>query len=111
MTNKEKYLKDNVSVEELAMELAHHIQKRFCTSVEQDIKSFMKEQTKPTLTEDERVILRNIDTERYPKIARKDKQLGIINVYTDGLYWLPFQNLFQFIKERRRILNRRIVRR
>ena len=63
---------------------------------------------KPTLAEDERVILRNIDKAFY-KIGRAKTNKGLYLVYTcqDEHQWFTAfnDNLFQFIKERRRILN------
>ena len=118
MTNAEKYLKDNVSVEEFAQKL--HIS--MCSNPESDfsyksaIITFLKEQVQPTLTEDERVILRNIDTRRYPTIKRT--KIGEIIVISNAkcgddiiCYLYCYDHLFQFIKERRRILNRRITER
>lgn len=66
---------------------------------------FMEEQVKPTLTEDERVILKYIDN-RYTHI-QKDNGLWIVN-YADEyeselLSFEEYDHLFQFIKERRRI--------
>ena len=70
------------------------------------LENFFKEQVQPTLTEDERVILRNIDKDYITKIGKDE----IGNIY---FYWVNCKqkvpqpwlknNLFQFIKERRRI--------
>ena len=57
---------------------------------------------KPHLTEDERVVLRNM--EKGSTIGRHDNKLYVYSLEL-------FPNLFKFIKERRRILNRRIIRR
>ena len=105
MTNAEKYLKEGVE----AKEIWHNYQEflmnndkteNACTFVE-----FMEEKATPTLTEDERVILRNL------------KQFNIVGRGADFIYvslaesptyksertYLPFADLFKFIKERRRI--------
>ena len=115
MTNAEKYLKDNVSVEKFAVGLAryfriHNTDTRTYLDI---INGYLNKKAKPTLTEDERVILRNL------------KQFNVIGRGADFIYvslaesptyksertYIPFAGLFQFIKERRRILNTRIIRR
>ena len=101
MTNKDKYLKDNVSVEELAKTM---IEDNIFDFTEEDIIAFFNKNITPTLTEDERVILRNIDNYRYEKIKRVKGILVLFNVFTRENEETPFaDNLFQFIKERRRI--------
>lgn len=108
MTNADKYLKDEVSVEELAREL-----EKWYFKIERRqekpynlIADFMRTTITPTLTEDERVILRNIayDSE-YKYIYRS---LGMLylseNKTLTCVDRLPgMHHLFQFIKERRRI--------
>ena len=64
------------------------------------------EQTKPTLTEDERVILRNIKD--YTHIKRiKDGHIMLTKQTEKHIlnfdFIEPLNHLFQFIKERRRI--------
>ena len=114
MTNKDKYLKDNVSVEELARKLVDHFELDMeLTDSENSVlyyncQNFFIEQTKPTLTEDERDILKNIE-KKYKYIGRSSKEDKLIYLYVnieDG--WKPhvleeYNHLFQFIKERRRI--------
>ena len=66
---------------------------------------------KPTLTEDERVILRNIPTKYWQKICRDN--YGVLEIrgeneeidfHTDNISdFDEYNHLFQFIKERRRI--------
>lgn len=118
MTNAEKYLKDGVSVEEVANEF-----ECFCLALKenynvmtykQEMEQFLNCEIKSTLSEDERVILRNIayDSE-YKYIYRS---LGMLylseNEKLTCVDRLPgMHHLFQFIKERRRIFNTRIVRR
>lgn len=61
MKNKDKFLREGVSVEELA----EAIYKYYFDSDEKlvdSIKLFFNEPIKPTLTEDEKVILKNIET-------------------------------------------------
>lgn len=61
---------------------------------------------KPHLTEDERVILRNIPKE-YTTIEREEELKGV-RIYTEygTNTYLPYFDLFKFIKERRRIFNK-----
>ena len=115
MTNAEKYLKDGVSVEELAKEVELYIAEEYPTSFifPKSIENYFKAEAKPTLTEDERVILRNININEYNYIARNE-QGSLFLVYksqqvrglscTSYIFGQIFgTNLFQFIKERRRI--------
>ena len=122
MTNAEKYLKEGVSVEEFVKEIWGHSYNipeargdkdyKHCIMYGSEVERILNEPITPTLTEDERVILRNI--ENYIFIGRDREnalyvsdRTGIHSAYIDGL----FDSLFQFIKERRRIFNRRIIRR
>lgn len=107
MTNAEKYLKDGKATEELIATMENELPLSYI-----DVAQFWGKPCKPTLTEDERVILRNI--ENYTFIGRDREnalyvsdKTGIHSAYIDGL----FDSLFQFIKERRRIFNSRIVKR
>ena len=109
MTNKDKFLRDGVSVEEFARDIfknANISQLEYIPVIDENsLKRYLRKQNTPTLTEDERVILRNIDKE-YDKIGRQD---GEIMLRDNGDYlsaWLHFRgynHLFQFIQERRRI--------
>lgn len=98
MTNTEKYLKDNVSVEEFLQAVIEHCSKGTKYSIE----TFLNEEAKPTLTEDERVILRNIDKHFYTKIFRNEC-LFLRGKHTSDLVFTQYDHLFQFIKERGRI--------
>lgn len=93
MTNAEKYLKDGVATEELIGEMEISLSVPYY-----EVAGFWNKQIKPTLTEDERVILRNIKL----YVGRR----------MNGELFFTFENreepyikgeLFQFIKERRRI--------
>lgn len=126
MTNAEKYLKDGISDTEIWQAYVEHCQihKRVVDSTH--FFKFFEEEAitlKPTLTEDERVILRNIRNDAFGKyIGRGD---GIrentptyYNLYLRGdgetkAYAIGtiYNHLFQFIKERRRIRDSRIIRR
>lgn len=106
MTNAEKYLKDGVK-EQLIKELSIY---------GGELDEFFEEQVTPTLTEDERVILRNIKG-KYTTLYRNDsgylilqensaKEIGKCHVGFN-----EYNHLFQFIKERRRIRDRRTIER
>ena len=105
MTNAEKYLKDGVDVKRFAEELAIYMYNSKNTEM---IDNFLNETIKPILTEDEKVILRNIK-EEYSAIGRKDGTPSI-ELYIKGKgnddfkhCWCFYNQLFQFIKPRRRI--------
>lgn len=110
MTNSEKYLKDGVVAKELwkMFQVYYYKNKNKESDVEKAFRSFFEEQAQPTLTEDERVILRNIQSP-FKWIRRTSSgELQISD--TEGLertQWIIqlscFPHLFQFIKERRRI--------
>lgn len=108
MTNAEKYLKDNVDVEELIRQL-YEVQCNNYNTNMISCKNFFNSEVTPTLTEEERVILRNIQlyTEQTITICR----VGDSHLYINGGYGLidfgQYNHLFQFIKERRRIRNSR----
>jgi len=81
--------------------------RRFRNSVEEAIKDEILEvKSMKILTEDERVILKNL-SEEYTKIARTD--MNNLQIKGETLFvsaWIGFaeyNHLFQFIKERRRI--------
>lgn len=113
MTNAELYIGDEDLIDQFIDEfnkfackqdwdLEHHYLK-------ERLVEFFKQERTPTLTEDERVILRNINKD-YKYIGRK-KFLGQGYMYVSqkeiGDYFtplIPLEHLFQFIKERRRIL-------
>ena len=106
MTNAEKFLKDGVDIENFANSLCEFVGN---FELRNGIKNFLNKEAKPTLTEDERVILRNIAKHNdFEKIGR-GKIGGLyvtcrINIPTVEKWGITFfDHLFQFIKERRRI--------
>ena len=111
MTNAEKYLKEGVDIKEFSRNMFNYLVNRD-EPLKIKIENYLQEDIKPTLTEDERVILRNIP-KNHTRIRRstyKDKicgkELAPLEIVNDGgkyytLYILS--HLFQFIKERRRI--------
>ena len=117
MTNKDKYLKEGASVEELIQNLTNYINKTQKPTYEK-IKNFF-EQKAHLLTEDERVILRNIKEQ--PIYISRQKGYGLMAYdkakrasktgwsYDNGREMSSFSHLFQFIKERRRIRDKRII--
>ena len=119
MTNAEKYLKDNVNIHEIACEMVKFLDNETNASniFIDDIETYFMRKTKPTLTEDERVILRNIDKTQLELIGRTatDGELYLAYRYGTNKYEvmhetefdMAYGHLFKFIKERRRILNRR----
>lgn len=99
MTNAEKYLKDEAK-EEFIKRINEELD---YAGGQFNIEKFLNEPCKPTLTEDERAILRNID-KKYTHIGRR----AGIELYIkskDGFKhcWCFYNHLFQFIKVRRRI--------
>ena len=112
MTNAEKWLKEGVDAIDFVEEFND-----FCAMQTNNqassvrLAQFLSRAIKPTLTEDERAILRNIDTMIFKKIGR-DSNEDIYLLYSvdrgeppeTEAFWY-FNHLFQFIKERRRILN------
>ena len=83
-----------------------HKHKDYFTDIGKDLREFLMKPVTPTLTEDERVILRNID-KAYRYIHREYGNLRV-SLEDKGLESESFDmydNLFQFIKERRRIRN------
>ena len=105
MTNAEKYLKDNVNVEELWENFStyYYANKSRLSDVNKSLREFMKQETKPTLTEDERVILRNIN-KKYNRIERNEfgflilTENGCENIGEAMHTLYAFNHLFQFIK-------------
>lgn len=107
MTNGEKYLKEGVDTEEFIKEL--HIfwwlnEYDVCEGIRKFLSAEAKKK-KPTLTEDERVILRNIN-KKYNYIGRHEDSIFIdagklyvsIRAGAHGWSSLPCDHLFQFIK-------------
>ena len=100
MTNADKYLKDGVDVMQMLHDYNQTGQK--CPSVWK----WLEQSIKPTLSEDEKVILRNID-KRYKFIARFENNLRLLSTSKEHSFvWTTisgFNHLFQFIQPRRRI--------
>jgi hypothetical protein len=104
MTNAEYYLKEGTNIDELRKDINSFMS----LYGEFDTTDFFNEQRQPTLTEDERVILKNIDMNAYQKITRdetfalilfgKDEEEQIFRCDFDC-----YNHLFTFIEERRRI--------
>lgn len=111
MTNGEKYLKDGVDIKQMATEMVDYFNFPPYEGIgEGNIEEFFGKEVKPTLTEDERVILRNIKS--YDTIGRTESGYLIIRdrhtiPMEDDEYaynsMYSFNHLFKFIKERRRI--------
>lgn len=72
MTNAEKYLKDGVDIKEFSRNMFNYLVNRD-EPLKIKIENYLKEDIKPTLTEDERVILRNMDLKDFdnPIIRKK----------------------------------------
>lgn len=102
MTNAEKYLKENVNVDEFVSNFLHK-----CNCPREDLEMFLNDEVKPTLTEDEKVILRNIN-KFYTHIKRTN--IGELRIASGTLGAEIYaqidifnKDLFQFIQPRRRI--------
>ena len=95
MTNGEKYLKDGVDRVTFmqAFRSWYFNIERMAEPVDMTIEDFLRAKIKPTLTEDEKVILREADKE-YRRIRRNESGDLYIGVDYFGMY----NHLFQFIK-------------
>ena len=106
MTNAEKYIGDEDMIDEFIDEFAEFATKQDWVleyhCLKERLVEFFKKEVTPTLTEDERVILRNIDKSFYTIIFRQEC-LFITGKHTSPLVFTQYDHLFQFIKERRRI--------
>ena len=109
MTHGDIYLKDGVDRVTFmqAFRSWYFNIERMAEPVDMTIEDFLRAKVKPTLTEDEKVILRNIDKE-YSAIGRRDGtpsiELYIKNENDDFKHcWCFYNDLFQFIQPRRRI--------
>lgn len=105
MTNKDKYLKDGVDVEELCAGIINEIADEYMGDEEIGVARLIdffdsEYKYKPTLTEDEKVILSNALESGADAIFRND---GGIYFHTKPGTKGIFGNIFQFIKPRRRI--------
>ena len=116
MTNREKYLKDGISVEEFVSEFEEYYDTKAENYIGTKIdflKAFLLESVKPTLTEDEKVILSYINTDIYAKIGRyKNGEIIFRNVHDSYIVLTPYfklENMFQFIQPRRRIRYKGVV--
>ncbi|MBO7695793.1 MAG: hypothetical protein J6T10_24445 [Methanobrevibacter sp.] len=104
MINAEKYLKDSVAITEfvIAFRKWYYGEERIIRTADKDIENFLREKVQFTLTEDERVILRNMPKD-YETIGKCVN--GVLYVTTDRKIYLDkafggfFNHLFQFIKE------------
>lgn len=107
MTNAEKYLRDGVDIEKFAEELIYYID-NICSEPQDiypiHIKNFFKKQVKPTLSEDEKVILKNVSIDfRYIRreqngalyFCLEENKGCVSNIFANGL--------FDCIQPRRRI--------
>lgn len=111
MTNAEKYLKEEINVDELIEEIVDYIDKKYKEEYEwfhsvplfRYLNDFfnidLNKTIKPELTEDEKVILRNIPKE-YTTI-RRNKWYEIEFVRDNEMYRqsMLLSHLFKFIKE------------
>ena len=128
MTNAEYFLKDKNLQTKLCNEIGRLVDntpKGYSCELSTFIKldKFFDKEITPTLTEDERVILRNINKINYQFIGRRnepaerlylayiDKGEKKIEEEMTFTYAFNQDHLFQFIKERRRIQDKRIIRR
>lgn len=109
MTNAEKYLK--VSINDFFSAI---IESQIDISGLYSLEKWLIDEAKPVLTEDERVILRNLPKEyKYIHRVKNKRWLELSSDENDNGHLAPFayDHLFQFIKERRRIRNSRIAER
>lgn len=97
-------MKDIIPME-LYKDFEKYLSRNLLSNNWESFERFMLEETKPTLTEDERVILRNIN-KNFRYISRDDSDLfiSIKRHNEEEEFFYAFNHLFQFIKERRRIL-------
>lgn len=97
MTNAEKYLKDGVDIGQLAREITE-LSWSNDDCLEDNITLYFRRQVKLTLTEDERVILRNIPIEY--TIIRRNEWCDLEFVREDRAYRSCYllSHLFHFIK-------------
>lgn len=103
MTNADKYNISEVQADKMSDEFAEwHQNNPDVRGYGEALYRFFQAKVKPTLTEDEKVILRSIDIEHYQRIGRVKKGLYVANAVT-RYYIKPFEPAFQFIQPRRRI--------
>lgn len=115
MTNAEKYLKDGADVKQMATEMVNYFNFPPYEGIgEGSIEEFFNKKVQLTLTEDERVILRNLPKEyKYIHRVKNKRWLELSSDESDNGNLAPFayDHLFQFIKERGRIRNRGAIER
>lgn len=107
MTNGDKYLKDGVDSYKLYEEFDNFCLREMVRHDKGSFKAFMGQSVKPTLTEDEKVILRSMPF--LDKVIR-DQSDDIWFYYQEaqkygerGARVTMFNHLFKFIRPRRRI--------
>lgn len=111
MTNAEKWLKDGVSEYDFT-EFVFNNGNIYCEAGKEDecyiekldLLHLLQQPVRPTLTEDERVILRSMN-----KNASIWREKGKLWIHCEGN--LFNEDTFQFVKERRRIRNKGVVER
>ena len=107
MTNADKYLKENVDIHTLSKEIISFMNGAVEDKYIGMIEDFFNCPVKPILTEDEKVILKYVNQERYAQIGRtKNGEIIFKNVNDSYCVLTPyfnFENIFQFIQPRRRI--------
>lgn len=112
MTNAERFIGDEDEIDTFIEEVADFFVKEEGFYNKEYIKNvlidFFKQSVIPALTEDERVILRNMEFKDYNIIGRKESGDLYVNYKENdsfnGVLLIMFKkHLFQFIKERRRI--------
>lgn len=104
MTNADKYLKDGIDVGDFWNDFIDYIDEHSLGFNANNFETFLNDNVKPTLTEDEKVILRNTNKD-YEFIGRDDRSYLYMRVFPDngnfgdrvtGIDFI-FPNLFQFI--------------
>lgn len=111
MTNGEKYLKEGVKIDDFINDI---FTRKYVEEFDRQVyisifrmEYFLREEAKPTLTEDERVILRNIQKglfrEGFISRTAGNELFVFIKETGETIELYIFNHLFQFIKERRRI--------
>ena len=108
MTNANKYKISDEDADKMSDEFAEwHQDNPDVKGYGEALYRFLQAKLKPTLTEDEKVILRNIDNyEKYiGRIELSNDSILYVSRKKDRGSWTPFPyaDLFQFIQPRRRI--------
>lgn len=114
MTNGEKYLKDGVSEYDFLNfvfnegNIGWNGEEDYCYIKKLDLLHLLQQPLKPTITEDEKVILRKILKELKYIGRRGDEKHSFLYVcekprQPQDYYALMFEDVFDFIKPRRRI--------